>query len=248
MKAPVDGPTIHSLTRSNGRVVRYLDEGGPGWRSIVFFGGFGMSVDAFYLTEFAREMREQLKLRVISVERNGFGETRFDPSLGFEAAVDDVLAVLASLTVERFAIVAFSGGCPFAARVAVRVPQRVRSLHLAAAAAGELVASCGTAAAQFASPAQLARDPALAHEWKLLSGNRLPDLRGVTAPAYLYWGAEDDVIPLAHIERWRRALTNVVALRGYEREAHDVQYRHWDQILFDVAGFGTRARRHASIT
>ena len=41
-------------------------------------------------------MRERLQLRVISVERNGFGMTRFDPSLGYRDAVDDVLSVAGS--------------------------------------------------------------------------------------------------------------------------------------------------------
>jgi hypothetical protein len=48
-------------------------------------------------------------------------------------------------------------------------------------------------------------------------------------------------VPAAHAEVWRRALGNVVALRLYQGEAHDVQYRHWDQILVDVAGVATSA-------
>jgi non-heme chloroperoxidase len=234
---------------NDGREVHFIDEGKLGCRPIVFFGGLGTGVDAFYLTEFARDIREELQLRVISVERNGFGETRLEPSLGYADAVDDVLAVLASLTIERFAVVAFSGGGPFAAKLAARVPERLRSLHLAAAAAGALVGTCGSASEQFASPVALAEDPALAHEWELLCGEPLPDLSAVTAPAYLYWGADDDVVPLAHVREWRRALPNVVALRGYGGEAHDVQYRHWDQILLDAAGLGAwAARAHSSVT
>lgn len=221
----------------HGRVVRYIDEGSADWRAVVFFGGLGTDVNAFYATEFARDVREQLRLRFVSVERNGFGMTQFDPALDYEDAVDDVLGVLDALAIRRFAVVAISGGASFAAALAARVPERVLSLHLAAAAAGPLVADHGTAALLYAQPALLASDPALAHEWRLLSSEPLPNLAGLHAPAYLYWGTDDDVVPAAiHVPEWRRLLPRVAALRGYPGEGHDVQYRHWEQILRDVAG------------
>jgi pimeloyl-ACP methyl ester carboxylesterase len=270
---------IRSLPLPTSRVARYIDVGAPSWRPIVFFGGLGTSVGVFFLTEFARRIREALRLRVISVERNGLGETPFDPLLGYGDAIDDVLAVLAALGIERYAVVAISGGGPYAAALAARAPQRVISLHLAAAAAGRSAWRSGRAAAIFADPAAIARDPrtmwqlpadspvhripgfavaaaaegvralgpggrgaaALAHELRLLSTEPLPDTSVVGAPAYLYWGADDDIVPAAHAEVWRRALGNVVALRLYQGEAHDVQYRHWDQILVDVAGVATSA-------
>jgi pimeloyl-ACP methyl ester carboxylesterase len=227
---------------ARGRVVRYIDEGQADWRAVVFFGGLGTDVNAFYETEFARDLRERLRLRVISVERNGFGMTPFDPALGYAEAVDDVLGVLDSLGIRRFAVVAISGGAPYAAALAARVPHRLLSLHLAAAAAGPLVASCGTASTLYASPELLALDPALAHEWHLLVDQPLPDLTELNAPAYLYWGLGDDVVPAEHVREWRRVLPSIAALRGYPGEGHDVQYRHWEQILLDVAGVGARMR------
>jgi non-heme chloroperoxidase len=218
--------------------VRFIDTGEKDWRPVVFFGGLGTDLSAFHATEFARGQRERLRLRVVSVERNGFGATPFDPALGFGDVVDDVLEVLGFLGVQRFAVVAISGGAAYAAALAARVPGRVLSLHLAAAAAGPLVARCGTASALYAGPAQLAADPALAHEWGLLSGEPLPDLSPLEAPACLYWGWDDEVVPSAHVREWRRVLPNVAALRGYRAEGHDVQYRHWEQILLDVAGLG----------
>jgi pimeloyl-ACP methyl ester carboxylesterase len=206
---------------------------------VVFFGGLGTDVNAFYATEFARDVRERLRLRFVSVERNGFGMTPFDPGLGHEDAVDDVLDVLSGLGVRRFAVVAISGGAPFAVALAARVPHRVLSLHLAAAAAGPLVAEHGTASVLYATPSLLATDPALAHEWQLIASEPVADLADLDAPAYLYWGADDDVVPPAvHVPAWRRILPRVAALRAYPGEGHDVQYRHWEQILHDVAGIG----------
>jgi pimeloyl-ACP methyl ester carboxylesterase len=125
--------------------IRYLDTGEPDWPAVVFFGGLGTSASAFTLTEFARVQRRRLRLRFVSVERNGFASTPFMPGIGFEELVDDVLAVLDSRGIEQFSVVAISGGGPYAARLLERVPERVLSVHLAAATAGgELLRSGGT--------------------------------------------------------------------------------------------------------
>jgi pimeloyl-ACP methyl ester carboxylesterase len=254
-------------------VIRYIDLGDRDWRPMVFFGGIGTSVHAFELTEFARTLRERMRLRAISVERNGFGETRLDPSLGIGDAVDDVLCVLDSLAIDEVVVVAFSGGGPFAAALAARIPERLISFHLAAAAAGALIAGSAGASGlaregakdprafwRFPADSPVHRIPgfeeaaaaegvralaregaaALAQEWRLVSGAPLPSLGSVGAPAYLYWGTDDEVVPPAHAEAWREALGGAVALRRYVGEAHDVQYRHWDQTLLDGAGLGAR--------
>jgi hypothetical protein len=44
------------------------------------------------------------------------------------------------------------------------------------------------------------------------------------------------------VAEWRRVLPCVAALRGYPGEGHDVQYRHWEQILLDIAGVGAVVR------
>jgi non-heme chloroperoxidase len=274
------GPRVHSLDVGGGRTAHYVDEGKPGWRPVVFLSGHGTSARAFGLTEFARTSREALKLRVISVERNGFGESPFDPGLGYEEYVDEVLAVLDHLGVDRFAVMAISGGGPYATYLTTRAPSRVISLHIAAAIPNApQSALCGLddAALQDAlrpftenpklwwgmpasSPihlirgwqetayeeagrtffvgGQLGAPDALAHERRLYCTPTVPDLSEVTAPAYLYWGAADQTVPLSQMERWRDLLPNVAAERVYEGEGHDVQYRHWDQILVDMAGLG----------
>jgi hypothetical protein len=38
----------------------------------------------------------------------------------------------------------------------------------------------------------------------------------------------------------------VAALRGYRGEGHDVQYRHWEQILLDIAGLGAHHKTRAA--
>jgi non-heme chloroperoxidase len=258
--------------------VRYLDTGEPGWHPVLFFGGVGTSAGAFSLTEFARALRQMLELRFVSVERNGFGDTPFTSGLGSAEPVNDVLGVLDALGVERFSVVAISGGGPYAARLVARVPERIASIHLAAATSGGELLQRGAAAAMLADLEAIVADPegfwdyppespvrmipgfveasrqearralgepgragqALRHELTLLCSEELPDLRSVPAPAFLYSGARDDLVPLEQARAWQAALGPDVTLRVYPDAGHDVQYLRWREILSDVAGSAVR--------
>ena len=268
------GPAVHTATLSTGRTVRYIDEGVDGWIPLVWFGGAGTSVRAFRLLEFARTLREELQVRVVSVERNGLGETPFDPRAGYGEYAADVWALLDLLGIGETSLMAISGGGPYAAHVAAQAPTRVRSLHLACVYAERL------GDGRMAPVEEIAADPAgwwrypgsspvhgipgfvesaieegvaalfargrdappegLAKAFALYAEEPLPDLSAVGAPAFVYWGAADDLVPLGHLERWKGALPNVAAVRHYEGEGHDVQYRHWDQVLADVAYLGEK--------
>ncbi|MDL2227061.1 hypothetical protein LJB86_05350, partial [Deltaproteobacteria bacterium OttesenSCG-928-M10] len=75
------GPQMMSFTNSQGRELTYIDVGEKDWQVVLFLGGSATSTQAFHMTEFARTLRQDLKLRVISVGRNGFGMTKFTPGL-----------------------------------------------------------------------------------------------------------------------------------------------------------------------
>jgi non-heme chloroperoxidase len=280
------GAQVHALETRPGRTSYYIDEGEPGWTPVVFIGGAGTSLEAFQLTEFARTSREELGVRVISVERNGFGESTLDRSLGYDDYNAEILAVLDHLGVEHFAIMAISGGGAYAAQLAAVAGERVTSLHVAAAVASTLPgrtvpAACTRtreelnaanvafthfpkvwwgvapdspvhavpgwqaeayldAARSFFVGGQLGAPDALSHEQQLPCGpDAVVDPADITAPTYLYWGAEDTAVPPAVMEVWRAALGPKVARATvYPGEGHTVQYRHWDQTLADIAGFG----------
>ncbi len=276
------GAEAHSITR-NGRTTHYIDEGDANDRVVVFIGGQGTSLEAFQLTEFARSTREQLGLRVISVERNGFGESTFDPKLGYADYVDEVLAVLDHLEVDKFVVMAISGGGAYAAHLASTVPDRVISLHAGAAVARTLPTrtppvGCEQTPAQrnaanekwthnpkdwwavpgspvlvipgwqtaayldavrsFYLGGQLGKPDALSHEGALPCGEKaVVDASKITAPTYLYWGEVDEAVTVAEMRQWEKALPNVREATVYPGEGHTVQYRHWDQILADMAGY-----------
>lgn len=268
------GPAVRETTLPGGRTVHFIDEGDPSWPTALFFGGAGTTVRAFGLLEFARTLREQLGIRVVSVERNGLGQTPFDPGMGFEEYADAVWELLDQLGIDHVSLVAISGGGPYAAHVARSRPDRIRSLHLACAFSerlgdgspftAETVAADPVAWWRFPADSAVHRIPGfvdatieeatrsvfargrdqqpqgLAQAFALYRDSPLPDLGAVRAPAFLYWGSADRLVPTEHLERWRDALPVVREVRLYPQEGHDVQYRHWDQILADLAHLGER--------
>ncbi len=127
------GPTVETLDTSTGRTVAYVDDGDPDATPVVFFGGSGTSVRVMNLLEFAHTLRGELGLRLISVERNGFGQTAFDPALGYTDYASDVEAVLDHLGVDEFIAFGISGGSPYLTEVVSRNADRVTSVHLASA-------------------------------------------------------------------------------------------------------------------
>jgi non-heme chloroperoxidase len=268
------GPAVRQTTLGSGRTVNFIDEGAPSWPTALFFGGAGTTVRAFRLLEFARTFREQLGIRIVSLERNGLGQTPYDPGMGFAEYADSVWELADQLDIDQASLVAISGGGPYAAHVARAQPERVRSLHLACAFSERLdtdspfdaVAVAADPVAWWRFPADSAvhripgfvdatieeatraafargRDQApdgLAQAFAFYRDSPLPGLDAVRAPAFLYWGTADRLVPTAHLERWRAALPDVREVRVYPGEGHDVQYRHWDQILADLAHLGDR--------
>jgi non-heme chloroperoxidase len=265
------GPDVHAVRVRSGRTVRMIDEGDQDWPAMLFFGGAGTSVRAFGLFEFARSRRCQLGVRVVSVERNGLGQTPFDPSVGFAEHAADVWSVLDRLGITTASLVAISGGGPYAAHVASAAPGRVRSLHLACTVGAPPGPGAFDVAAVAADPVRwwafpagsptrripgftaatvdeavrarfaLGRDTppdGLEQASALYAGTALPELSLLPGPVFLYWGEADATVPLAHLDSWRAVLPPGPTVRLYPGEGHDVHYRHWDQILADVATLG----------
>ena len=276
------GAEVHSVD-IGGRAAYFIDDGASDGRPVVFISGQGTSVAAFQLTEFNRSTRLALGLRMIAVERNGFGESPLDPNRGYADYANEVLAVLDHLKVDKFAIVAISGGGAYAAHLAAMAPERILSLHATAASPNTLptrtepdcsatlderkekltaythhpkdwwgvpgspvlvipgwqTEAYADATRSFYVNGQMGDPTALAVEYMLpCSEGAVADTSKITAPAYLYWGGDDKTVPVSAMEQWQAALGNVVRATVYEGQGHTVQYRHWDQILTDIAGLG----------
>ncbi|MET3809929.1 alpha/beta hydrolase [Arthrobacter sp. UYEF3] len=270
------GPVVCTTVVGSGRTVNYIDDGGAGAVPLLFLGGAGTTVRAFRLLEFARSFRQELGIRVVSVERNGLGQTVFDPAVGPEEYAQDVWSLLDTLGIGEVSVLAISGGGPYAAAIIAARPRQIRSLHLACAFAerpegADAPLETGTVAAD---PVAWWRFPAgssvhsipgfrdsvieeatrgvfakgrdvppegLRQAFELYASEPLRDLSSVRAPVFLYWGSADELVPLEQMRRWKSALAGRKTVeRVYPGEGHDVQYRHWDQILTDVKYLGHR--------
>ena len=273
------GPTVKQILTEKNRVVHYIDDGDFNDLPVVFVGGLGTSVRAIRLLDFLRTMREDLGIRIISIERNGFGQTEFNNNLTISDYAQDVEEVLNHLKINKFSIFGISGGGPYAARIAARNGARVASLHMAATPAniaaralcepkGEnyKYASILAYPIQFfgfpeSSPVhklegfqdtaydEAARahnvrgqsaDPApLIHEISLLCKDGVTDTSLLETDVYVYRGEADDLLIHESEVSWKKNYPKAnITIRSYPGEGHDVQYRHLDQILLDIAGKG----------
>ena len=282
------GPEMKKFTNKQGRELIYIDEGEKDWRTVVFFGGAGTSVQAFYLTEFLHSMRSDLKLRVISLGRNGFGMTEFIPGQTYQDYARDVKELLDHLGVDKFVGVAISGGGPYLSTVADELPDQIISLHFAAAYSNYENGPLGSCKSIKENPEKYKEDltswirnpmvwwdlgantsvhkipafqdtannegahsffirgqmgdpaPAL-HEYTTFCSVPAPkEASKVNAPIYMYYGTADKSVVPSHADFWKKHYKDAKpqTLRTYKDEGHDVQYRHWDQILLDMSGQG----------
>lgn len=276
------GTPVQQIAGDKGRTIHFTDTGESGWATMLFIGGVGTSARAPELVAFLDTMRRRLKLRIVAVERNGLGDTAYDADWTFDDYVGDVRRVLGHLDINRFFLVAISGGGAYAGHVAAAMPERIVSLHMLAAIAS-MPAGAPTCAldldglrAQLAPQVEAPRiwwdmpkdgvvgkvrgfadrtadegahaffiagqkgdARGVAREYKRFC-DPAADVSGFTAPAYFYYGEADKAVPPSQGEYWASKVKGKVTFRRYPGEGHDVQYRHWDQLLVDVAGFGDK--------
>lgn len=276
------GTPVQSLKTSEGRTVHYTDTGEAGWRPMLFIGGVGTSARAPELVAFLDTLRRRLHVRIISVERNGLGDTAYDPAWTFADYTSEVQQVLGHLGIDRFALVAISGGGAFAGHIAAAMPERITSWHMLAAIASAAANSPICTADPTALEAMLAKQVgaprefwamppegvaakvpgfadraadegahtyfiagqhgdarAVAREYRSFCNPPAP-VSAFPAPAFFTYGEADKLVPPAQGEYWASKVAGKVVFRRYPGEGHDVQYRHWDQVLLDVSGQGDK--------
>ncbi|KAL8717417.1 MAG: hypothetical protein Q9225_005331 [Loekoesia sp. 1 TL-2023] len=115
-----------------GRVISFSEVGDP--EGYVVFCCVGMGLTR-YITSFYDDLAKTLKLRLITPDRPGVGESEvhadgMDTPLGWP---DDVLAICQKLKLTKFSLLAHSAGAIYALATALRMPQHIRGrIHLLA--------------------------------------------------------------------------------------------------------------------
>ena len=127
------GPEVRTMQLASGKTVGYFDEGPRDGRVVLFISGSGTSAYAYALTGFLCTMSNDLNLRFVGVERDGYGQTDLTDGYSYQDFAEEAAEVLDSLGAQEVSVVAISGGGPYAAAFAAASPERLRTLHFLAA-------------------------------------------------------------------------------------------------------------------
>ena len=109
-----------TLRLKDGRLLGYAEYGDPGGRPVFYFHGFpSCRVEAEVIDDAAKRRR----VRLIALDRPGFGRSDFQKHREIDDWPDDVKEVAAQLGIERFAVLGVSGGGPYVAACAAKIPE-----------------------------------------------------------------------------------------------------------------------------
>jgi pimeloyl-ACP methyl ester carboxylesterase len=108
----------------DGRALGYGEIGDPGGKPIFYFHGFpGSRLEIELVSPFL----EEANLRIIALERPGYGWSDFKRERTIGQWSDDVVELAEALGMERFAVLGLSGGGPYALACAWKIPHRLTS-------------------------------------------------------------------------------------------------------------------------
>jgi pimeloyl-ACP methyl ester carboxylesterase len=111
----------------DGRRLGFAEYGSGEGKPVIYCHGWPSSrLEARAMGEVCREM----KVRLIAPDRPGLGLSDFLPGRTIPSFCEDVLEVARQLDLQRFSVLGVSGGGPYAAACAARIPQRVSAALL----------------------------------------------------------------------------------------------------------------------
>jgi pimeloyl-ACP methyl ester carboxylesterase len=120
----MDTKTDNRIKLSDGRSLGYAEYGDPHGMPVLHFHGTPSS-----RFEGSRpvivEIVTRLHVRMILPERPGYGLSDFQPKRTFLDWPDDVVEFADALHLDRFAIMGLSGGGPYVAACAYKIPERL---------------------------------------------------------------------------------------------------------------------------
>jgi pimeloyl-ACP methyl ester carboxylesterase len=120
-----------SITLGDGRELAYEEYGDPGGNPVLsFHGGLSSRLDAAP----AHTAALSLGVRIISPDRPGMGRSTFQPGRRLLDWPPDVAALADALDIDRFAVMGWSCGGPYAAVCAAKMPDRVTAVGLLSSA------------------------------------------------------------------------------------------------------------------
>lgn len=117
----------HRVRLQDGRTLACLELGDPSGPAVLYFHGYpGSRLEA----RVAATAAAQLGLRLLAVDRPGFGQSTFQRGRTVRGWARDVGALADRLSLGRFSIVGVSGGGPYALACAALLPHRLARVAL----------------------------------------------------------------------------------------------------------------------
>ncbi len=115
-------PNNQAIRLHDGRTLGYAEYGSQDGKTFFYFHGHpGARLEARFLADQAA----QAGVRLIGIDRPGMGFSSYQPGRRLLDWPDDVSELADRLGIDRFAVVGFSGGGPYALACAHKLPHRL---------------------------------------------------------------------------------------------------------------------------
>lgn len=111
----------------NGRTLAYAMYGDPHGTPLFYFHGWPVSRLSAKVYD---SLAKKLQIRIISPDRPGFGLSQYQEHRRLLDWPDDVIAIADHLRIKKFAIMGVSGGGPYAAVCAYKIPERLTKVGI----------------------------------------------------------------------------------------------------------------------
>jgi len=116
--------TNQQIKLRDGRSLGYVEYGNPDGKPVFCLHGFpGSRLDWTYFSDACRP--EDLNARIIVADRPGMGLSDFKSGRKLLDWPDDMVELADALQLDRFAVLGISGGGPYAAACAYKIPERL---------------------------------------------------------------------------------------------------------------------------
>jgi len=117
----------NNINLPDGRRLGFAEYGDRQGKPVFYFHGFpGSRLEAKLADGISRES----KVRFIGIDRPGYGHSSFKPGRNFISWADDVAELADALEINRFSILGVSGGGPYAAACAFKIPDRLDAVGI----------------------------------------------------------------------------------------------------------------------
>ena len=116
--------TSKTIKLKDGRTLGYAEYGAPSGKPIFYFHGFPSSRIDWPIFD-SDAIATRLNARIVAADRPGTGLSDFKRGRQILDWPDDVIELADALQVDRFGALGISGGGPYAAACAFKIPQRL---------------------------------------------------------------------------------------------------------------------------